>query len=154
MLSFVYTLLTNEVLSAIKAVGLDPYLGSLHEVSYGRPSLACDLVEEYRCFLGDRFVLGLINRKAVKPEDFIQRDSTPAEYVDEAEMKNKRPVEMKPAVSRAFVAGYEQMMARRMYYAPLGKEVAYRWMIMNQVRRFGEYLENPERGYAPLIWEK
>ncbi|MBW2103912.1 MAG: CRISPR-associated endonuclease Cas1, partial [Deltaproteobacteria bacterium] len=48
MLSFVYTLLTNEVLSAVTACGLDPYLGSLHEVSYGRPSLACDLVEEYR----------------------------------------------------------------------------------------------------------
>lgn len=58
MLSFVYTLLTNEVLSAATACGLDPYLGSLHEVSYGRPSLACDLVEEYRSFLGDRLVLG------------------------------------------------------------------------------------------------
>ncbi|MBF0211920.1 MAG: CRISPR-associated endonuclease Cas1, partial [Desulfamplus sp.] len=45
LLSFVYTLLTNEVLSAIKICGLDPYRGSLHEISYGRPSLACDLVE-------------------------------------------------------------------------------------------------------------
>ena len=67
LLSFVYTLLTNEVLSAVKACGLDPYLGSLHEVSHGRPSIACDLVEEYRCFLGDRLVLGLINRRAVRP---------------------------------------------------------------------------------------
>jgi len=154
MLSFVYTLLTNEVLSAIKAVGLDPYMGSLHEVSYGRPSLACDLVEEYRCFLGDRFVLGLVNRKAVKPDDFIQREPAPAEFVDEAEMKSKRPVEMKPAVSRTFVAAYEQMMARRVHYPPLGKEVAYRWMIMNQVRRFGEYLESPDREYTPFVWEK
>lgn len=45
LLSFVYTLLTNEVISAIKTCGLDPYLRSLHEISYGRPSLACDLVE-------------------------------------------------------------------------------------------------------------
>jgi CRISP-associated protein Cas1 len=37
LLSFVYTLLTNEVISAIKTCGLDPYLGSLHEISYGRP---------------------------------------------------------------------------------------------------------------------
>jgi CRISPR-associated protein Cas1 len=33
LLSFVYTLLTNEVLSAIKACGLDPYLGALHDIS-------------------------------------------------------------------------------------------------------------------------
>ena len=63
LLSFVYTLLTNEVISAIKVCGLDPYLGALHEISYGRPSLACDLVEEYRSLIGDRFVLGLLNRE-------------------------------------------------------------------------------------------
>lgn len=61
------------MLSAIKACRMDPYMGALHEISYGRPSLACDLVEEYRAFLGDRLVLGLINRKAVNPEDFIYR---------------------------------------------------------------------------------
>ena len=65
LLSFVYTLLTNEVLSAIQAGGLDPYLGALHEPLRGRLSLACDLVEEYRNFLGDRLVLGLINRKVI-----------------------------------------------------------------------------------------
>lgn len=43
LLSFVYTMLTNEVISAIKICGLDPYMGSLHEISYGRPSLTCDL---------------------------------------------------------------------------------------------------------------
>lgn len=153
MLSFVYTLLTNEVLSAIKTCGFDPYLGSLHEISYGRPSLACDLVEEYRCFLGDRFVLGLINRKVVKPEDFIYRKPPPAELIDEAEMKSRRPVEMKPATSRALVSAYEQMMKRRIYYEPLGKEVEYRWLILNQVRQFGKYLENPETVYKPFVWD-
>ena len=38
LLSFAYTLVTNEVLSAVKSVGLDPYLGALHEEAYGRPS--------------------------------------------------------------------------------------------------------------------
>ena len=153
MLSFVYTLLTNEVLSAIKAYGLDPYLGSLHEVSYGRPLLACDLVEEYRCFLGDRLVLGLINRKVVKTDDFIFRKPPPAEFVDEAEMKSKRPVEMKPAISRAFVSAYEQMMRRRIFYEPLDKEIDYRWLIMNQVRQFGTFLEDPEKSYKPFVWD-
>jgi len=153
MLSFVYTLLTNEVLSSIKSCGLDPYLGSLHEISYGRPSLACDLVEEYRSFLGDRLVLGLINRKAVKPDDFVYRKKPPAEFADEKEMKTKRPVEMKPVTSRTFISAYEQMMNRRVAYAPLDKEITYRWLIMNQVRRFGQYLEDPERGYKPFVWD-
>jgi len=153
MLSFVYTLLTNEVLSAIKVSGLDPYLGSLHEISYGRPSLACDLVEEYRCFLGDRLVLGLINRKAVTPDDFVFRVGLPSEFTDENELKTCRPVEMKPAISRAFIAAYEQMMTRRILYEPLGKEIEYRWLILNQARQFAQYLENPEHPYVPFAWE-
>ena len=154
LLSFVYTLLTNEVLSAIKARGLDPYMGSLHEISYGRPSLACDLVEEYRSFLGDRMVLGLINRKVVKPDDFIYRKQSPEEFTDEGEMKSKRPVEMKPAINRALVSAYEQMMGRRILYEPLGKEIEYRWLIMNQIRQFGRYLEKPEKSYQPFVWNK
>ncbi|MBF0412081.1 MAG: CRISPR-associated endonuclease Cas1, partial [Desulfamplus sp.] len=33
----------------------------------------CDLVEEYRCDMGDRLVLNLMNKKMVKPDDFIIR---------------------------------------------------------------------------------
>lgn len=153
LLSFVYTLLTNEVLSAIKACGLDPYLGSLHALSYGRPSLACDLVEEYRCFLGDRLVLGLVNRKAVCPEDFVYRKSPPGMFADEAEMKAKRPVEMKPAVSRALIGAYEEMMKRDVFYAPINRRISYRWMILQQARQFGAWLEDPGKPYVPFTWE-
>ena len=147
-------MLTNEVLSALKACGLDPYLGALHEVSYGRPSLACDLVEEFRQFLGDRLVTGLINRKAVKPEDFVYRKSPPDNFVDEEELRRKRPVEMKPAVSRAFIASYEEMMRRTLKYEPLGKKISYRWLIMQQSRAFCRYLEDPGEEYRPFIWER
>lgn len=153
LLSFVYTMLTNEVLSAIKASGLDPYLGCLHEVSYGRPSLACDLVEEYRCFLGDRLVLGLINRGAVTPDDFIYRKKPQADFVDEEEMKKKRPVEMKPAINRAFISAYEEMMKRSIIYPPLNKKINYRWLILQQARSFGRYLGNPGEVYQPFVWE-
>lgn len=153
MLSFAYTMLTNEVLSAIKAVGLDPYLGSLHEVAYGRPSLACDLVEEYRCFLADRLVLGLINRKAVSPEDFVYRNNAPSNFVDEEEMKKKRPVEMKPAVNKAFIASYEQMMSRLVTYGPKRKKTTYRMLILHQARAFAKYLEDPSNQYEPFTWE-
>ena len=153
LLSFVYTLLTNEVLSAVKACGLDPYLGALHEVSYGRPSIACDLVEEYRCFLGDRLVLGLINRKAINPDDFIYRKNTPREFIDEDEMKSKRPVEMKPAITRALISTYEQMMKKEIKYKPLNRKISYRGLILQQARQFGAYLQDKGETYTPFIWE-
>jgi CRISPR-associated protein Cas1 len=151
LLSFTYTLLTNEVLSAIKACGMDPYMGGLHEISYGRPSLACDLVEEYRVFLGDRLVLGLINRKAVSPEDFIYRHNRQLAYRDENEMASNRPVEMRPPIRRAFVASYEQMMKRVVKKGPDQTKTTYRGLIMLQVRAFAEYLQNPDRIYAPFV---
>lgn len=71
MLSFVYTLLANETASALETVGLDPYVGFLHTLRPGRTSLAHDLMEEMRAYLGDRLVLSLINRKQMTAKDFV-----------------------------------------------------------------------------------
>ncbi len=71
MLSFVYTLLAHEVQSALETVGLDPYVGFLHTDRPGRISLALDLMEEFRGYLGDRLVLSLINRNQVTSNDFL-----------------------------------------------------------------------------------
>lgn len=71
MLSFAYTLLTNDVTSALETVGLDPYVGVFHTLRPGRTSLALDVVEELRAYLGDRFVLSLINRKQITKSDFL-----------------------------------------------------------------------------------
>lgn len=71
MLSLAYTLLTNDITSALETVGLDPYVGFLHTLRPGRASLALDMVEELRAYLGDRFVLSLINRKQITPNDFL-----------------------------------------------------------------------------------
>ena len=73
MLSLAYTLITNDVASALETVGLDPYVGFLHTLRPGRPSLALDMTEELRAYLGDRFVLSLINRRQITPEDFISQ---------------------------------------------------------------------------------
>jgi CRISPR-associated protein Cas1 len=70
MLSFVYTLLVHDVSAALESVGLDPYVGFLHTDRPGRPSLALDLMEEFRPILADRLVLSLINRQQVGPGDF------------------------------------------------------------------------------------
>lgn len=70
LLSFVYTLLTNEVSAALETVGLDPYVGFMHTLRPGRTSLALDLMEELRAYMGDRLVLSLINRKQLSAKDF------------------------------------------------------------------------------------
>ncbi len=75
LLSFLYTLLTNEVASALEVVGLDPYVGFLHQDRPGRPSLALDLMEELRPIFADRLALSLVNRKQVTGRGFVQKES-------------------------------------------------------------------------------
>lgn len=70
LLSLVYTLLLHEMASLTEALGLDPYLGFLHEPDFGRPSLALDLLEPLRHPVADRFVLTEINRRVIAGEDF------------------------------------------------------------------------------------
>ena len=73
MLSLAYTLITNDITAALETVGLDPYVGFLHKLRPGRASLALDLTEELRAYLGDRFVLSLINRRQITISDFLQQ---------------------------------------------------------------------------------
>lgn len=75
LLSFVYTILTNDCANALQSVGLDPYVGFMHRDRPGRKSLALDLVEEFRGIMADRFVLTLINTKVIRKEHFdTQKD--------------------------------------------------------------------------------
>lgn len=70
LLSLSYALLTAEMFSIASAVGLDPYVGFLHSLEYGRPSLALDLIEEFRPVVADRLALELINREMLAEADF------------------------------------------------------------------------------------
>lgn len=75
LLSFVYTLLTANITSALECVGLDPYMGYLHTDRPGRTSLSLDLIEELRAVLADRFVLSLINKKIISGKNFTQKEN-------------------------------------------------------------------------------
>ncbi len=75
LLSFVYTLYTNEYAAALETVGLDSYIGFCHSLRSGRSSLACDLVEETRCLV-ERFVLTLINLQIITEKDFDKQVSS------------------------------------------------------------------------------
>lgn len=84
LLSFVYSLITQECVSALQGVGLDPFVGYLHHDRPGRPSLALDLLEEFRAAWADRFVLTLINRRQIQLKDFIQEASGAVRLTDDA----------------------------------------------------------------------
>lgn len=73
LLSFAYTLLTRDCEAALEGVGLDPQVGYLHALRPGRPSLALDLVEEFRPIIADRTALTLVNRKQLSADDFDHR---------------------------------------------------------------------------------
>ncbi len=72
LLSFLYTLLKNDVQSALEGVGLDPAVGYLHSLRPGRPALALDLMEELRAPLCDRMAIALINRGQITEKSFSQ----------------------------------------------------------------------------------
>jgi CRISPR-associated endonuclease Cas1 len=56
-LSYGYTLLLGEAVAALAAAGLDPAIGLLHTDADRRPSLALDLIEEFRPLVVDQVVI-------------------------------------------------------------------------------------------------
>jgi len=96
MLSFAYTLVTNELAGLADAAGLDSYLGCLHQLDYGRHSLALDLVEPFRAPLADRLVLTMANRRQFSPSDF---EGVPG-----------GALYFRPEASKRFFAEYEHWM--------------------------------------------
>ena len=75
LISFLYTILAHDCEAALEGVGLDPQIGFLHALRPGRPSLALDLMEEFRAILADRVALTLINLNQVAGKDFTTTES-------------------------------------------------------------------------------
>jgi len=92
----------NELAGLAESLGLDSYLGSLHQLDYGRRSLALDLVELFRAPLADRLVLTMCNRNQFSEADF--------------ESVEGGALHLRPESSRRFFGEYE----RWMLHAPLG----------------------------------
>jgi len=87
ILSFIYTLMTNKISSYVDGVGLDPYIGFLHSLEYGRVSLGCDLVEPFRSIFCDRLCVRIFNQKMLDPvRDFEEREG--GVYLRKESIKN------------------------------------------------------------------
>jgi CRISPR-associated protein Cas1 len=118
MLSFGYTLMYNEAISALVAVGFDPYLGFFHSVNYGRCSLALDLMEELRPLIADRVVLNLVNLEIVKPGDFTVGED--------------RGVRMSEEARKRFLREYERVITAEFQHQRTGERTTLRRALHEQ----------------------
>ncbi len=137
LLSFVYTLLTNECVSACESIGLDPQMGFLHALRPGKPSLALDLMEELRSPLADRLVLTLINRGQVKPEDFTKRPGG-AIYLSEDGRK-------------IILTEYQKRKQEEVTHSIIGSKVPVGLIPHVQARLLARHLRGDVLSYQPFI---
>ncbi|BAU65306.1 hypothetical protein STA3757_26870 [Stanieria sp. NIES-3757] len=137
LLSFVYTLLTNECISACESIGLDPQMGFLHALRPGKPSLALDLMEELRSPLADRLVLTLINRGQIKPEDFTERPGG-AIYLSEDGRKT-------------ILAEYQKRKQEEITHPIVGSKIPLGLIPHVQARLLARHLRGDVPSYQPFI---
>lgn len=139
MLSFVYTLLTNQITSALEVVGLDPYVGYLHTDRPGRVSLALDLIEELRSVYVDRFVLSLINKKIVNGKNFSQKENGAVLMGDD--LRKKLLVEWQNKKKEVIIHPY------------LKEKVEWGMVPYVQAMLLARYLRGDLDGYPVFLWK-
>jgi CRISPR-associated protein Cas1 len=75
IIGYLSTIITGQLVIRCLVAGLDPYQGYLHSDRAGRPSLALDLIEQFRQPFIDRIILNLVRRKELQRErDFESGD--------------------------------------------------------------------------------
>ncbi|MFP3868876.1 MAG: CRISPR-associated endonuclease Cas1 [Desulfobacteraceae bacterium] len=164
LLSLGYTMLFHNMLAAVSLVGFDPYLGCLHAMEYGRPSLALDLMEEWRPVIVDTLVLSVFNLKTLGRDDFVVGDTAPedldaaAPAVDDpiaadsespAAAKVRLPVRLTDAGFRKFITQFERKMQQKIKYHLSNQQLSHRDGLREQVRHFARYVRGEQDYYRP-----
>ncbi len=139
MLSFVYTLLTNQIASALECVGLDPYVGYLHTDRPGRVSLALDLIEELRAVLADRFVLSLINKKIVSKKNF--------------KVKENGAVLMDDELRKKLLTEWQNKKKESLTHPYLKEKIQWGMVPYVQAMLLARYLRGDLDGYPVFLWK-
>lgn len=138
LLSFLYTLLTNEVASALEAVGLDPYVGFLHQDRPGRPSLALDLMEELRPVFADRLALSLVNRKQITGKGFTQKESGGILMDDETR--------------KAVLVAWQEKKKDEIMHPYLKEKIPFGLIPHVQAMLLARHLRGDLDAYPPFFW--
>jgi CRISPR-associated protein Cas1 len=139
LLSFIYTLLVHDIRSALETVGLDPAVGFLHRDRPGRPSLALDVMEEFRPFLADRLALSLINLRQVQGKGFEKTDSG--------------AVVMKDDTRKTLLVAYQERKQEEIVHPFLDEKVTIGTLFHIQALLMARYLRGDLDGYPPFIWK-
>ncbi len=133
MLSFAYAMLCKDCHSSVAVVGFDPYKGFFHSNRHGKPSLALDLMEEFRPVIADSVVLNLVNNEMITPEDFL----TWREACQLTESGRKK-----------FFQAYEQRKATVVTHPVYGYRMSYSRMLEVQARMLAAYVRGSVPAYV------
>lgn len=136
LLSFLYAIIANDVRSAVETTGLDPQVGFLHQIRSGRPSLALDIMEEFRAYLGDRIMLNLINLKQVTKKDFDIRESGEVRMSDEAR--------------KTLLSAYQKRKQEEITHPFLGEKMTIGLLPHIQAQLLARYIRGDIEEYPPF----
>lgn len=138
LLSFLYTLLAHDVRSALESVGLDPQVGYLHRDRPGRPSLALDLMEEFRPALADRLTLSLLNRGMLRPGDFKTMASGAVVLAD--------------AARKTVITAWQERKREEVEHPFLQEKMSIGLLPFAQALLLARHLRGDLDGYPPFLW--
>ena len=125
LLSFAYAMLAKDCFAAVCVVGFDPYMGFFHKGRHGKPSLALDLMEEFRPGIADSVVLTLINNETVTRGDFVLW---------------REACQLTESGRKAFFAAYEQRKATVITHPVYGYRMSYSRMLEVQARMLAAFV--------------
>jgi CRISPR-associated protein Cas1 len=165
MLSFGYTMLNTRMESLILRAGLDSMLGAFHAPDFGRPSLALDLIEEFRPLVVDSLVLRLVNRRQVTPEDFEEplgeADELAAEedtgLVEPQKDEDQTQAHSLPAVwlgetgRRIFFREWGRRLRESIFYPPRQEVRTLEDIMKLQVYHYARVIRGEDAEYAPFV---
>lgn len=136
MLSFGYAILTKEALAAVVAVGFEPGLGFYHKLRPGRPSLALDIMEEFRALIVDSTVLTLVNTREIKVSHFDRRG---------------RAIVLTADGRRTFIAALERRLRSTIVHPTFGYSVTYRRALNVQARLLARTIQEDIPSYPVFL---
>lgn len=139
LLSFAYTLLGREAAAALEAVGLDPYVGFLHQPRPGRTSLALDMLEELRAPVADRFVITQINLGIISPGDFQTKENGAYYLKDDAR--------------KTFLAAWQKHKQELLTHPFLKEKLSWGLVPYAQAMLLARYLRGDLDAYPPFLWK-
>lgn len=133
LLSFAYAILAKDCFSAACTVGFDPYCGFYHAGRHGRPSLALDLMEEFRSIIADSVVLTLVNNGLLSDRDFLNwRDAC----------------QLTADGRKRFFETYESRKATVVTHPTFGYKMSYGRMLEVQARMLAAFVRGDVPSYT------